>query len=160
MPAIRNIKNRPTPADLAWFRSLDARSKSEVFPFPMSERHHPCVRAGIEQCYTCNKFGHSRMNGKPCTSRVKAGGALFKDWRRTVNGLSYSKDKLNMKPEDLARASLADANPGSSFTISTISGLPHYNPRPSDADLSSARPAFGLFGLGTTNDPQVVGRSV
>ncbi|EGG05204.1 uncharacterized protein MELLADRAFT_88264 [Melampsora larici-populina 98AG31] len=108
MPPTRSIKNHPTLQQLAWFKGLDARSKTEIFPLPITDKAHPCVKAGIPQCFKCGKLGHMMCY----TSHIKSGGAHFNDWRRTRNGLSYSLDKLYMKPEDLAKASLADAFDG------------------------------------------------
>ncbi|EGG06770.1 uncharacterized protein MELLADRAFT_106234 [Melampsora larici-populina 98AG31] len=109
MPPFRNWKN-PTPDDLAFLNTLDARAKSEIYPLPITARAHPCVRAGMEQCFVCGKFGHR----KPCLSKKKYGAPYFPFWRRTNNGRSYSINKLRLTDEQLAVASLSEAGTFSS----------------------------------------------
>ncbi|EGG07578.1 uncharacterized protein MELLADRAFT_105537 [Melampsora larici-populina 98AG31] len=100
-PNISEFRNNPIPsaADLAWFNSLDLRSQSEVFNWVITDRAHPCVRAGLDQCFLCGKFGH-RYN----SCKVKIGAMAFQHWRRATNGISYSMDMFNLTDEALATA--------------------------------------------------------
>ncbi|EGG08415.1 uncharacterized protein MELLADRAFT_61667 [Melampsora larici-populina 98AG31] len=89
----------PTPQELAYFNSLDGRSKSEILRWDINHRSHPCIRARMDECFDCGEFGHRRpcisTNPFPCPPP-------FQDWRRSINGKSYSKGKLRMSLADLA----------------------------------------------------------
>ncbi|EGF99668.1 uncharacterized protein MELLADRAFT_94184 [Melampsora larici-populina 98AG31] len=101
MPIRPRWWENPTPQELAWFSGLSPRSKSEIFPWTINERSHPGIHAGLAQCFGCGELGHSRVNGCISTNPFPHPPA-FNDWRRSINGKTYTVDKLRMSDEALA----------------------------------------------------------
>ncbi|KAH9821028.1 hypothetical protein DFH28DRAFT_1120365 [Melampsora americana] len=97
---------KPTPEELAWFNSLDPRSKSEIFRWDINKYSHPAIHAGLDQCFDCGEFGHMR----PCSSTQRfRHPPPYQNWRRSINGKIYSKCKLRMTPEALATLAAEEA---------------------------------------------------
>ncbi|EGG08074.1 uncharacterized protein MELLADRAFT_105348 [Melampsora larici-populina 98AG31] len=104
MPNVSKFRHdpNPSPADLAWFNSLDARSQSEIFNYQINDRSHPAIWAGLNQCFRCGQIGH-----RYTSCEATGGGMAFQHWRRASNGISYSLDMFNMTDEALAKAKAA-----------------------------------------------------
>ncbi|EGG11041.1 uncharacterized protein MELLADRAFT_60062 [Melampsora larici-populina 98AG31] len=96
----------PTPKELTWFNNLDPRSKSEIFRWDINHKSHPSIRAGMDQCLDCAEFGHVR----PCISTNPFPHAPpYGDWRRSINGKTYTKCKLRMTDAELAALATEEA---------------------------------------------------
>ncbi|EGG05854.1 uncharacterized protein MELLADRAFT_63869 [Melampsora larici-populina 98AG31] len=103
IPIRRRWWENPTASELAWFRGLSYRSKSEIIPYPITERSHPDILAGLDQCFDCGELGHSRITTGCISTNPDRKAPDFNDWRRSTNGKTYTVDKLRMSKEDLAR---------------------------------------------------------
>ncbi|EGG09209.1 uncharacterized protein MELLADRAFT_61449 [Melampsora larici-populina 98AG31] len=100
-PVYRNWKN-PTPQDLEFLRTLTDRQKSEIFPLPVTNKSHPAVRAGLDECFECGNFGHSRLTPGGCTNKdTTKKRPDFDSWRRADNGKRYILSKIRMSDADL-----------------------------------------------------------